>query len=973
MAYCQLQTISSFSFGKSSVKCGEYVQKGKKLNYNSLSMGDINSAASFPYLYKACKNTDVKPIYGSFVSFKLGEVIYDGEVIILNERGYLNFMRLINSHKDVYDAQDLEETDGLSFILKTEASQFKEEQFLKDSNPDFFKLSKMFSSFYFGIEIYSKEEARTVEILRKFVREHSYKYLAFPKVIYLDPDSGYKAYEILKCITDKKPMSSEIETDRHPFFLLSQNSVNQIYKPEEIEATQELADSINFEFMKKRGELLKCELPDSAATLKEEVYEGINKIFQNNVPQAYLDRLAYELKVIHQMHFDDYFLIVSDYVHYAKNNDIKVGPGRGSAAGSLVSFALNITAVDPIKYGLFFERFLNPLRVTMPDIDIDFQDDKRQDLINYLRNKYGSTRVALIVTYSTLKLRSAVRQIGTVYDIPEKRITKLSSCLSSKSKNFVEEKANNYRFKKLLQDKYYQDIISKAEIILNYPINTSTHASGVILSNTDLNINVPVSLGDINVVGYEQAILEDMGYLKMDILALNHLTLISKIEKKIAENGKQVPNIQEHLNDRNTFEILNQNLLVDIPQIESYGMQQTIRQIKPTSITDISSVLALYRPGPKENIPTYSKRKNLRTPYKLVSPLLKSILRDTYGIIIYQEQILQIAQTVAGFDGGKADLLRRAISKKKVEQMEKLKKDFIQGAIDNGLKQEEAESIYSLIYEFANYGFNKSHSLAYSFITYTALYYKANYPQEFYQACLEKTSMSDKKFVKLVSEMRNFTYRVINPSINKSKETYSFEKGNFRVGLNQVKGLNSKVAECIINNRETSGEFKSLGDFLIRVPESDVSEKEFKVLIDSGAFDEFGYARSVLNDKIGELMMARNFADSETELPLMDKGETDFNIRTFTLEFNALGVVLSKGIHKLIKDPANFFSLYLIVDEPSEYNGKIIAKGITNYQSRTLFLPQGEPLHKYDIISIREEETNYANPRILSYKKEIVI
>ena len=973
MAYCQLQTISSFSFGKSSIKCGEYVQKGKKLNYTSLSTGDINSAASFPYLYKACKDTDIKPVYGSFINVKVGDATYFGEVIILSEQGYLNFMRLINSHKDIYDDQDLEDTSGLSFILKTEESKFKDAQFLKDSNPDFFKLSKLFVNFYFGIEIYSKEETQTVEVLRNFVKEHSYNYLAFPKVMYLDPDSGYKAYEILNCIANKTLMSAQPESDRHPFFLLSQNSANQIYKSDEIEATQELVDSINFEFMKKRGEVLKCELADSAATLKEEVYKGINKIFQNNVPQEYLDRLAYELKVIHQMHFDDYFLIVSDYVNYAKTNDIKVGPGRGSAAGSLVSFALNITTVDPIKYGLFFERFLNPLRVTMPDIDIDFQDDKRQNVINYLRNKYGSTRVALIITYSTLKLRSAVRQIGTVFDIPEKRITKLSSCLSSKSKNFVEEKANNYRFKKLLQDKYYQDIISKAEIILNYPINTSTHASGVILSNTDLNVNVPVSIGDVNIVGYEQSILEDMGYLKMDILALNYLTLISNIEKKIVENGKQVPNIHEHLNDRNTFEILNQNILVDIPQIESFGMQQTIKQIKPASIMDISSVLALYRPGPKENIPVYSKRKNLHTPYVLVSPLLKSILRDTFGIIIYQEQILQIAQKVAGFDGGKADLLRRAISKKKVAEMEKLKKDFIQGAIDNGLKQEEAESIYGLIYEFANYGFNKSHSLAYSFITYTALYYKANYSQEFYQACLEKTSLSDKKFVKLVSEMRNFTYRVINPSVNESKETYSFEKGNFRVGLNQIKGLNSKVAECIINKREIGGEFKSLGDFLIRMPESDISEKEFKVLIDSGAFDEFGYARSVLNDKIGELMMARNFAESETELPLMQKGENDFNIRTFTLEFNALGVVLSRGINKLIKDPANFFSLYLISDDPSEYNGKTIVKGITNYQSRTLFLPQGETLHKNDIISIREEETNYANPRILSYKKEIVI
>jgi DNA polymerase-3 subunit alpha len=970
MPYCQLQTISSFSFGKSSIKCGEYAEKGKKLGYDSLAIADVNSVASFPYLYKACKEYNLKPIYGMIVQILVGDTKLEGELIVLNEEGYLSLMTLVNLHKDIYSLEDFVDLKGLSFIIKTQDDSFKQEEYLNEKNEIFFKLSKIFESFYFGIEIYSKEDMQSVQVLRNFIQEHSYDSLAFPKVIYLDPNQKYEAYSILNCIVEKKLIKDQ-QDETHSFFLLSQNALSKIYGEKELKETEKLANSINFEFMKKRGEVLKCELKDSALTLKQEVYRGINKRLNNNPSQEYIDRLEYELKVINQMNFNDYFLIVSDYVNFAKQNGIKVGPGRGSAAGSLVSFALNITAVDPLKYGLFFERFLNPLRVTMPDIDIDFQDDKRMDVINYLKNKYGSSRVSLIVTYSTLKVRSAIRHVGTVFDIPEKRLTKITSCLSFNSQDFVQEKNDNYRFKKLLEDKYYQDIVEKAELILNYPINTSTHASGVILSNKDLKTNLPVSNGDINIVGYEQSILEDMGYLKMDILALNYLTLLSDIEKKILDNKKEIPDISENLSDAKTFEILNQGLLVNIPQIESYGMQQTIKQIKPTSITDISSVLALYRPGPKVNIPVYADRKNKHLPYKLVSPKLEPILKDTYGIIIYQEQILQIAQKIAGFDGAKADLLRRAISKKKADQMDVLKKDFISGAVKNGLEESEANSIYMLIYEFANYGFNKSHSLAYSFITYTALYYKTNFPQEFYQACLDKISLSDKKFVKLAIEMRHFSYRVVNPSVNKSQNSYSFDHGNFLAGFSQIKGFNYKIGEAIISEREKNGEFTSLGNFIIRVPKSDISEKELAILIDSGALDEFGYSRKMMNDKLGELSLARGFVEAEEDLPLMKKEKNVTDVETFVKEFDALGAVLSLSIQKLIKSEANFFSIYVLVEQPREYNGSYIVKGISNYETRTLFLPQGEQIEKYDVISIVEDvKGGYYNPKIIKYKKE---
>ncbi|MFA6796720.1 MAG: DNA polymerase III subunit alpha [Bacilli bacterium] len=970
MAYCQFQTISSFSFGKSSIKCREYVERGERLGYDHLAIADVNSVASFPYLYNASKESNVRPIYGMMVTILEGEDKFEGELVVLNERGYLNLMRIVNLHRETYSLEDFEDSSGLAFILKTQEDHYKEEGFLNSKNNYFFKFSKIFEKFYFGIEIYSKTDMKNVEVLRRFISEHSYQSMAFPKVIYLDPEQGYQAYLILKCIVDKTLIEDQFE-EKHSFFLLSQNALKKIYKLDELEATEKLAQTIDFEFMKKRGEVLKCELEDSASTLREEVLKGISKRLNGQVPQEYLERIDYELKIINQMNFNDYFLIVSDYVNFAKSSGIKVGPGRGSAAGSLVSYALNITDIDPIEYGLFFERFLNPLRVTMPDIDIDFQDDRRMDVINYLKNKYGASRVALIVTYSTLKVRSAIRHVGSVYNIPEKRLSKITGCLSFNAKDFVTEKARNYRFVKLLKDEYYRKIVQKAELVLNYPVNISTHASGVILSNTDLRTNVPIFPGEINVVGFEQSILEEMGYLKMDILALNYLTLLSNIEKKIKENNKVLPRIDKHLNDRKTFELLNKGYLVNIPQIESYGMQQTIKSIKPTSISEISSVLALYRPGPKVNIPVYADRKNKHIPYKLVSPKLASILKDTYGIIIYQEQILQIAKQIAGFDGGKADLLRRAIAKKKVKQMDELKKDFIAGAVDNGLAFDEANSIFMLIYEFANYGFNKSHSLAYSFITYTALYYKANFPQEFYQACLEKISLSDKQFFKLATEMRFFSYRVINPSINESENTYSFSNGNYRVGFSQIKGISYKIGEQIIAEREKNGEFTSLGNFIMRIPESSISESELRILIDAGALDEFGYSRKAMNDKLEELSLARSFATREEDLPLMEKSDNSIDVSTFVKEYNALGAVLSTSLQKLIEGQSNFFSLYVLVDQPREYNGRYIANGINNFQSRTLFLPLGEPLEKYDVVSVEEErKINYSNPTITKYKKE---
>lgn len=971
----QLQTISSFSFGQSSIVAEDYASRLSKLGYQGGELGDINSISSFPYFDEAMtKNPNLISIYGCIVNIEIDGSIFKGEIIVETEKGYLNLVYLINCLKDNLSYSDLaDHAEGLAFVLKTEDSNMKDKEFLEKNNPLFYKLSKLFSDFYFGIEIYSREEVDSIKVARDFIISHSYDYLAFPKALYLDKEDGYKAYLMLNAIFEKKVIAENDLEAGGPFFVISPKALLKVYLNQEVINQSALVKKIHFTFMKKRGNVLLSDEADSSLTLRNKVEEGLSREFDDVIPEVYQARADYELKIIKQMGFSDYFLIVNDYVQFAKSSGIKVGPGRGSAAGSLVSYALGITKADPIKYGLYFERFLNPLRVTMPDIDIDFQDDRRSEVISYLRTKYGSSRVSLIQTYSTLQLRASIRNIGTIFDLPSNRIDALSKTISPKSSTFNEEYSKNYRFKKMVGDPYYAKIVSEAKLILNYPINTSIHASGVILSNKPISEDVPFYKGEeFNIAGFEYQTLEKMGYLKFDILALSNLTFLSAIEKNIADAGLKVPNIYLDLNNLAAYDVLKSLKLTDIFQLDKPGMRRVVEQIKPNSIEDISAIIALYRPGPMENIPIYVQRRNLGLPFSSGIPLLDSILKDTYGIIIYQEQILAIAKDLAGFDGGKADLFRRAIAKKDLEKMNSLKDDFIKGCIQNSISQEKAGQVFELIVKFANYGFNKSHSCVYAFITYALAYYKGNYPWAFYLASLDKTSLGDEKALKIISEINSFSYDIVNPSVNNSRQKISFSGHTFTLGLNDIRGINSKISDSIVNQREKNGPYKSLGDFFFRTDMNEISSRDLNTLIDSGALDEFRYPRKAIKDNLEDLKMASKFSTSEDDLnmPYMDKLENKKTIDEFNLEFQALGAVLSFSLKDLIKGEKKFSTLYLVTDNPTYINAKARIEVNSGYIHKTIYYQGQVKVAKYDIISVNEDQSSRTYDQVYEMNKE---
>lgn len=966
MKYYQLQTISCFSFFSSSVKLEDYCIKLISQGYSGGSICDNFSLAAFPYLYSAFKGKNIKDIYGIGVDIENDDLIYKGQLIVLNEEGYLNLVQLVNKHLNVIKLEDLSEVSGLAFILKTEDRMMKDKEFLESHNNFFLALSRIFKNFYFGIEIYSKEDSVLIQHTRDFIASHSYDSVAFPKVQYLDSADSYKTFCLLSAIGTKTVVQEKDLITSGPYFLISTKVKDKIYLLTEIAEEEKIVSAISFEFMKNRGSIIQY-----SSSSKEDLYQaalsGLNKRFSSSIEAKYLHQLNYELSIIDSMGFNDYFLIVADYINFAKKNKIKVGPGRGSAAGSLVSYSLGITDINPIKFNLTFERFLNPLRKTMPDIDVDFEDDKREEVVNYLRTKYGDSRVSAIVTYQTLQMRSAIKNIGMIFNVPEDRISTLSKAISFKGKNFKEELTNNKFLIKLYKDEYYKKIIDLSKLVFDYPVNTSMHAAGVILSNERLDRYIPLTTSPsaISVAGYEYQTLEQMGFLKMDILALSNLSFISKIENNIISNGKKLPNIIANLNDAKSFNVIDELLLVDLFQLESSGMRNTIRLIKPNSIIGLADLIALYRPGPMKNIASYARRKNGQEKYSYSSPIINELLKETYGIIIYQEQIMSIARKVAIFDGGKADLLRQAISKKKYEQMEQLKKEFINGAVKNKYSLEEAEKIYSLILEFASYGFNKAHAVSYAFLTYTLAYYKANYPEEFYLASLNKISLSDDKFIKIKQELSRFAFGLHALSINKSSDFFSFHDNYFYVGFNSVKNVNPNFVSRILEERK-KGDYVSLFDFLSRISLNEDDKRSLTNLIFSGAFDEFNISRKDMIDKLDTILLSTRFASSSSSMPLIDKKGKP-TLQDFENEFFMIGKVFSFSLEDVITSKKKYRKLYVVVSSPLYYAGEMKVELLDENKRNFVYLPSSFVIKKEDIISV-EEEYDYLKKRVIINK-----
>ena len=785
------------------------VKVAKENNIKSLGIADNNMYGALEF-YKECKNAGVKPIIGLEVLVQNLKLVLYAE----NYKGYQNLL-MITSIEEITISVLKEYCSDVLCIMPYK------------SNILYDDLKHIYKHLFIGYE--NIEEKELIKLSNK---------ISIRDIFCIEKEDE----KYLKCLHAIRDGVSALEKED-----LKGVSLLPIYENAQNRVISDLCN-VEIKFHQDLLPVYPCD--NSYEYLKQKCILGLKKNFGTSVRKVYQDRLKYELSIIEKMGFCDYFLIVSDYVNYAKENGILVGPGRGSAAGSLVSFLLNITTIDPLKYDLLFERFLNPDRVTMPDIDVDFEDTRREEVIRYCTRKYGDNKTGYIITFGTLKAKAAIRDVGRTMNTPLNKIDLL--CKNIDANLSLKDNLNNVNIKKILN---MNNDLKKVYLIAmkfeNLKRHTSVHAAGVVISKRDLRSVAPVQKKEFGtVIGYDKDYLEELGLLKMDFLGLKNLTLIDNILKSIpAINFDDIP-----LNDKDAIKIFTDVNTVGIFQFESAGMVNFLKKLKPNSFDEIAAALALFRPGPMKNIDLYIKRRNGLSDINYYHEDLKDVLSSTYGVIIYQEQIMQIASILAGYSMSEADNLRRAMSKKKHDVLLKEKDKFINQSIARGYDAAIANEVYDLILKFAEYGFNKSHTIAYAMISYKMAYLKAHYPKIFMKHLLDSAINSDSKTKTYIYECKNFNVFVTGPDINISADTYVSSNASLVFPFTNIKGIGINNVTNILKEREKRV-FKDIFDFVQRC---DVPANVLENLIMAGCFDKLGYNRKTLIDNINVI---KNYAD----------------------------------------------------------------------------------------------------------------
>ena len=914
----------------------------EKISHSVLSSGylgaglaDFNYLYGVPHFFEEMNKIKKKAIIG--VSVLIND--YSLVLYALNEKGYKNLIKVsaLISKGDVVEDYLNDNHSGLLGVLEASYNAFA----LEFDNPDFAKkvakLSNLVDNFYIGVEINDKEDIPYIEKVREFASNHTYQTVAFPRIQYQKKNEAI-TLDILKAIDKGEKIEEKVKSGEQYF--KSIEVFESLYNKDEVDLTVKILESTTFDFNKKRGELYHYPVSDSVDNLKRKVHQGLKD--KGILDQKHIERCKKELDVIIEMGFQDYFLIVSDYVNYAKNNDILVGPGRGSAAGSLVSYCLNITEVDPLDYDLQFERFLNKARKTMPDIDVDFMDTKREDMVEYMRKTYGNDKVAYIVAIQTIQAKQALRDIGRIYDIPTRHIDLLSKSIPDKV-NLREAYKTVPQFKTLVDsDKYFLEIVSLASKIEGLPRQAGTHAAGIVLNQDSLTDVIPVTIDyeDHYTVQYEKDYLEPQGILKMDFLAIRTLSIIEYCIELVNQNNNLNLDFY-HLPylDKECFELFKNLQTIGIFQLESSGMKNAIKILKPESFNDIVALIALFRPGPMDNIKDYADRKAGRIKPKYLSKDVEEILSSTYGVLIYQEQISSLAIKMAGYSPEEADLFRRAVSHKEKSVLESSKKQFVTGSIKNGYSEKDATQMFNNILKFANYGFNKSHAVVYAIIACRMAYLKYHYPLEFYASILTISSGgTDAKFGDYVSELKKRKLKVLLPDINKSDKHFVIDKDGLLFPLNMIRGVNVDVTNKIIDERHLKGEFTDFFNFVSRMYSQNVSETVLLKIINSGALDIFNKNRETLRATLHyAYQLAELSLDNEGQLILdstLDHQKQYFEVKDDPLtnlnyEYEELGIMLSDNPLRYKKDLLDKFKVVSIADITSSI-GYINIAGIVS-------------------------------------------
>ncbi|MFC4321068.1 DNA polymerase III subunit alpha [Litchfieldia salsa] len=869
MSFIHLQVNSGYSLLSSSVGVEELVKRAKEFGYKALALTDNNVMYGAVHFYKECRKNGIKPIIGLTVSILTNDEDDQSSPLILlakNQQGYRNLLK-ISSIVQTKSKAGLPKkwlkhySTGLIGItpgMDGEIEQLLLNNQLEDAilSITFYKECFEIGDFYLGYQrLGLNEEAELHKQLKILSHGQKIPVVATNHVQYLNKDDKL-AFECLVNIRNGTKLSEndrfQLESSESYFKTIHEMVDLFSDSPELLEQTMNIASKCHVEIELGKMALPKYPVPEGEPAnefLARVCLKGLKERYPEPKEEHY-DRLTYELSVITKMNFSDYFLIVWDFMEYAHQQGILTGPGRGSAAGSIVAYVLKITDVDPIKHSLLFERFLNPERISMPDIDIDFPDNRRDELIAYVANKYGQLHVAQIITFGTLSARAVLRDVGRVMGISVKEADFIAKQVPSKLGITLQQA--------LKESKGLQEYLQKSEVgkrifdtslrLEGLPRHTSTHAAGVVISEKPLTDLIPIQEGhqEVYLTQFSMEILEELGLLKMDFLGLRNLTLIDQILTLIRKNtSKTIDLATIPTDDSNTFSLLSTGDTTGIFQLESSGMRNVLERLRPTELEDIVAVNALYRPGPMENIPVYIDRKHKKEDVIYPHPDLEPILKQTYGVIVYQEQIMQIASMMAGFSLGEADLLRRAVSKKKKEVLDQERVHFVQGCINRGYDRAVADSIYDLIVRFANYGFNRSHAVAYSMIAYQLAYLKANYRTYFTAALLTSAVGNDEKLAQYIREAKQKGINILSPSINKSTYPFLVEKSGIRFSLSAVKGVGVAALRDILAERKKKP-FRDLFDFCIRVSMRHVNRRILEALICSGAFDEFKEDRATL-------------------------------------------------------------------------------------------------------------------------------
>jgi len=919
MDFVHLHMHTEYSLLDGANKIKELVSRVKELGMNAVAITDHGNMFGAIELYKECKSQGVKPIIGCemYVAPRSRfekEAKVDAEpnhlvLLAMNNNGYRNLVKLVSSsytegfyYKPRIDIELLEKYNediiALSGCMAGAVARKITDGDIRGAEETALKYKEIFKDRYY-LELQDNKYPDQMVINQNLVAMSNK--LDIPLVATNDchylTKEDYYAHEVLLCIQTKKKMSDEdrMTFETNEFYVKSPDEMYSAFKNviSAIENTVKIADRCNVEFEFGHTILPNFDIPDGISHydyFRNFCYEGLKKRYSGEQYDKAAERLEYELDVIDKMGFIDYFLIVSDFIRYAKEQNIPVGPGRGSGAGSVAAYASSITDIDPLKFNLIFERFLNPERISMPDFDVDFCFERRPEVIDYVAKKYGKDHVAQIITFGTMKARGAIRDIARAIDIPYQRADEIAKMIPNELKMTIEKALEiNQELKfQYDNDEEAKRLIDLAIKVEGLPRHASTHAAGVVITKEPVDTYVPLYMNQDQIsTQYTMTTLEELGLLKMDFLGLRTLTVINDAKYLIKKiHGVEVL-FGNNYDDTGVYKLLSEGKTTGVFQLESGGFKQMMKELKPTTIEDIAVMLSLYRPGPMDQIPRYIRCKNDPEHIEYTHPALEPILKTTYGCMVYQEQVMQIFRELAGYSFGRADLVRRAMGKKKVDVMNKEREIFIHGleengkriidgAINRGIDERSANKIFDEMAEFAKYAFNKSHAAAYAVVSYQTAYLKVHYPAEFMAATMNSFLGNLDKVPEYIAECKLLGINVLRPDINESYARFAVINGNIRFALASIKNIGEAAIEQITEERKKNGKYKNFVDFLERVQSERVNKKCIESLIKAGAFDELekeynrfdllanyeGIIDSITNDRRGNIANQVNLFDT---------------------------------------------------------------------------------------------------------------